>query len=180
MANFKDSPKFEVHNDYYTPEYAWTNIKHILEPYKKDYLLWEACMLGSDKSQSPEYLRKMGFNVRSDTKINCLNTSFLTDKYLIITNPPFETAIKKKILAKFVELDRPFIIILNSTNIYSNYFRDIFKGNEEHLQFIIPKGKIHFNKLLDDGSLVYKKNTSFYCIYVAYKMNIPQADLFLH
>ena len=127
MANLKDCPKWKVMNEYYTHEYAWKNIEHIIP---KDKVIWEACMLNSHKSKSPEYLE-------------------------------------------------PFILILNSLNIYSNYMRDILKDNMKHLQFIIPKGKIHFDKLLENGDLSHVKNTSFYCIYLCYKMNISNEDLWL-
>jgi citrate synthase len=75
--------------------------------------------------------------------------------------------------------DKPFITILNSLNIFSKYIREIFKGNEEHLQIVYPSNKIHFNKLTQDGTTEYKPNTSFYCVYVAYKMNIPPKNLML-
>tara|TARA_R110001592_G_C12918719_1_gene728314 strand:- start:2 stop:529 length:528 start_codon:yes stop_codon:yes gene_type:complete len=175
MANLKDCPKFKVHNDYYTPEYAWSNIKHIIP---KDKTIWESCMLNSHKSKSPEYLENLGNKVVYDCKMDMLKQQ-PTDYDIIITNPPFETKIKQDILKRLVELDKPFIIIMNSMNIYSNYIRDIFKDNMKHLQVVNPKGKIHFEKLLEDGQLLYKPNTSFYCIYLCYKMNIPNQDLWL-
>ena len=39
MANFKDSPKFQIQDEYYTPKKAWDKIKHVIPP---DALLWEA------------------------------------------------------------------------------------------------------------------------------------------
>lgn len=175
MANLKDAPKFNVYNDYYTPEYAWTNIKHIIP---KDKIVWEACMLNSHKSKSPEYLNKICKKVIYDCDMNILEKQ--PEEYdMIITNPPFETDLKKNILNKFVELDKPFIIIMNSMNVFSKYMREIFKDNFKHLQIITPHGKIHFEKLLDNGELEYKPNTSFYCIYLCYKMNLKPEELWL-
>jgi len=175
MANLKDSSKFQVHNDYYTPEYAWTNIGHLIP---KDKIVWEACMLNSHKSKSPEYLSKLCKEVVFDCNINMLEKQ--PENYdMIITNIPFETNIKKNILKKLVELNKPFIIIMNSMNVFSKYIREIFKDNFKHLQVIIPDGKIHFQKLLDNGNLEYKPNTSFYCCYVCYKMNFKNEDLWL-
>ena len=68
---------------------------------------------------------------------------------------------------------------MNSMNLFSNYFNNIFSGNKQHLQIIYPKGKIHFHKLLEDGTTELLKKTSFYCVYVAYKMNIDNDKLFL-
>lgn len=175
MANYKDCNKFNVYNDYYTPEYAWKNINHILP---KDKIIWESCMLNSHKSKSPEYLSKLGCNVVYDCDMNMLEKQ--PENFdMIVSNPPFETNIKKNILKKFVELDKPFIIIMNSMNVYSNYMRDIFKEKFKYLQIINPKGKIHFDKLLDNGELEHIKKTSFYCIYLCYKMNIKNEDLWL-
>jgi hypothetical protein len=174
MANLTDSPHFAIHDDYYTPSYAWKNITHIIP---KDKVIWEACMLDSELSKSPQYLQELGCEVVYDTTMDCLEVR--PDNYdMIITNIPFETKIKKKILTKFVEYDKPFIIIMNSMNTFSKYMREIFKGNFQHLQVITPSGKINFNKLLN-GELIPTKGCSFYCIYLCYKMNIPNEDLWL-
>tara|TARA_R100000951_G_C2646636_1_gene182778 strand:+ start:1551 stop:2078 length:528 start_codon:yes stop_codon:yes gene_type:complete len=175
MANFKDCPKYNIYNDYYTPEYAWENISHLIP---KDKIVWEACCLNSHKSKSPEYLSKICKEVVYDFNMNMLENQ--PDKYdMIITNPPFETNVKKDILKKLVELNKPFIIIMNSLNIYSKYMRDIFKDKFKNLQVITPNGKIHFEKLLDNGETKYQSNTSFYCIYLAYKLNLNPEDLWL-
>ncbi len=55
MANLKDSPKFNIHNDYYTPDSAWKAINHLIP---KDKVIWEACMLNSNLSQSPKYFNR--------------------------------------------------------------------------------------------------------------------------
>ena len=122
MANLKDSPKFQVHNDYYTPKSAWEKINHLIP---KDKVIWEACMLNSNLSK---------------------------------------------------ELDKPFIIIMNSMNTFANYFTEIL--NTEFIQIITPRGKINFDKLVDN-EIVKTKNCSFYCVYVAYKMNLKSKDLFV-
>ena len=174
MANLSDSPLFSNFNDYFTPRYAWGNIDKYIP---KDKIIWEACMLNSFKSKSPEYLTDLGCNIVYDYNMDCLENE--PNSYdLIITNPPFETDIKKKILQRFYEIDKPFIIIMNSMNTFANYIRDIFKDDIDKLQIITPSGKIHFYKLLDNSELEYKPNTSFYCIYLCYKMNI-KGSLFL-
>lgn len=176
MANFKDSPHFAVHDDYYTPESAWTRIKDIIP---KDKLIWEACMLGADKSKSPDYILNALENggMVYDTKMDCL-TDQPPDWDLIITNIPFDKNKKIPILKRFVELDKPFITLLNSCNLYSNYFREIFKDNLQYVQVIHPKGKINYDKL-ENGELKKTKNCSFYSVYLCYKMNIPNEHLYL-
>ena len=46
MANFKDTNTFSIHNDYYTPKYAWEQIKHFIP---KNTTIYESFMLGSNE-----------------------------------------------------------------------------------------------------------------------------------
>jgi hypothetical protein len=171
MANLKDSPKFAVHNDYYTPKSAWERINHLIP---KDKVIWEACMLNSNLSKSPEYLTELKNKVIYNTEWDIFKLTAKCD--MIITNPPFETDLKKKVLKRLVELDKPFIIIMNSMNTFANYFTEIL--NPEFIQIITPRSKINFDKLVDN-KIVKTKNCSFYCVYVAYKMNLKNENLFV-
>jgi hypothetical protein len=63
--------------------------------------------------------------------------------------------------------------------MFSKYLRQIFQDNIKHLQIITPGTKIHYAKLLEDGTLEYKKNTSFYSVFVAYKMNLSPEQLWV-
>jgi len=138
MSNFKDHPTFSKYNDYYTTEETWRMIEHIIP---KNKVIWESCMLNSNKSKSPEILEKISGNkVVYDTKLDMLEKELTCD--MIITNIPFETNIKKKILKRLFEINKPFIIIMNSCNMFSKYMREIFGDNIKHLQIITPNGKI--------------------------------------
>jgi hypothetical protein len=168
MANFKDSPKFDVHDDYYTPEWVWEKIKPLIST---DKVIWEACMLNATRSQSMDIWKKWGYKVVGDRTWDVLNCQ-VPECDIIITNPPFDTEIKKNILKRLVQIDKPFIIIMNSTNTFSNYFHEIMDLN--HTQIITPRQKLHFKK---DGE-EEKKQTSFYSVFVAYRMNLPNNKLF--
>ena len=175
MANFKDSPHFAVHDDYYTPKIAWEKISHLIP---KNIIILEACMLNASQSKSPEYLKELlpTCVVRSDTQLDILKDYVPCS--MIITNIPFSTELKKQILTRFVEIDKPFITLLNSCNLYSNYFKEIFKDKFDEVQIIHPQGKINYDKL-EDGVLKPTKNCSFYSVYLCYKMKIPNKDLYL-
>ena len=168
MANLKYSFNYSKDNEYYTTKKAWENIQHLIP---KNKIIWEMCMLNR-KNNSMKYLKELGYNVVGNTKWDCLKTK--PDNFdIVITNPPFETKIKKKILNRLIEMDKPFIIILNSMNIYSIYMRNIFGDKLKDLQIIIPKKKIMFEK---------KKilpESSFYSCYLAYKLNLKNEDLWL-
>lgn len=171
-----DCPKFDAtKNDYYTQKQMWENISHLIP---KDKVIYECCLLNS-KSRSKEYLEELGYSVVGDKSWDCLN--FYPINYdIILTNPPFENKIKKQILTHLVKLDKPFIIVLNSMNVYSKYFRDIFGDNIKYLQMIIPQGKIKFEECNEEGRLVKcPKDPAFYCCYVAYKMYLPPEELWL-
>jgi len=169
MANCKDSPHFAKDDQYYTSKAAWEQINHLIP---KDKVIWEACLLNSLESNSKRYLTELGNRVVGDTSWDCFEVQ--PDFDLIVTNIPFDLQFKQPILKQFVEWNKPFIVILNSMNLFANWFIDIFKSNREHLQIITPKGKVLFEK---DGKVL--KAPSFYCVYVCYKMNLENNDLYL-
>ena len=178
MANLADSPHFSTHDDYYTPKSAWEQIRPQIElvASKNTGPVWEACMLGAELSKAPEYLSSMGLEVIADTGWNMLEVA--PDCGMIITNPPFSTELKQSVLARLVELDKPFIIIMNSMNLFTKYLRKIFGENIKHLQIITPDKKINFDKM-DNGVLTPTKNCSFYSIYLCYKCELPTPMLWL-
>tara|TARA_R110001632_G_scaffold100380_3_gene207535 strand:+ start:1111 stop:1638 length:528 start_codon:yes stop_codon:yes gene_type:complete len=174
MANLKDSPHFAVYDDYYTPKIGWEQIEKSIP---KDKLVWEACLLGADLSKSDEYLREIGCQVIADRTMDCLTQQ--PDNWdLIITNIPFDIKKKVPILTRFFELDKPFIVIMNSMNTFTKYFHKLIQGKEKDIQIITPSGKINFDKL-EGGVLTPTKNCSFYCVYVCYKLNLPSEELWL-
>lgn len=177
MANFKDSPHFQVYDDYYTPASAWKQIGNIINSYHQ-HTIWEACMLGAEKSNSPQQIEDAGaIKVVYDTKMDCLKEQ-PEEWDMIITNIPFDKEKKIPILKKFVEYDKPFITLMNSCNLYSNYMREIFGENIKHLQVIHPRGKINYLKL-ENGEVKPTKNCSFYSVYVCYKCELEGEDLWI-
>ena len=97
MANFKDSPFYAKYDDYYTTEETWRLIGDIIP---KDKTIWESCMLNASKSNSPQILKNIvgHNNVYFDPSLDMLEGSIGSD--IIITNIPFETNIKKKVLER--------------------------------------------------------------------------------
>jgi len=168
--NFKDCKKLNVYDEYYTPEWVWKKIEHLIP---KNKIIWEACMLNADKSKSMDIWRNLGYEVVGNTHWDILSCP-VPKCDIIITNIPFETKIKQKVLQRLMDLDIPFIIIMSGLNIFSNYFQDIMKL--EHIQIIYPKGKLYFCK---DGEKEIR-NCVFYSVFVAYKMNIENKYLWVN
>jgi len=157
---------FLKHDDYMTPKHAWEDIKKYIP---KDKIIWEP-FFGDGKSG--EYLRELGFNVIHE------NIDFFdNDKGdIIVSNPPFSDC--KKILPRLAQLNKPFILILPSSKINTSYFRENYMN--KGLQIIIPKKRIHFNKLVN-GLLVenLKNACNFDCFYYCYKINLQNDIVWL-
>ena len=163
MAGFH-TKTFLKHDDYMTPKSAWENIKEYIP---QDKIIWEAFM-GDGKSG--EYLRELGFDVIHDN-----DDFFLCNKGdVIISNPPFSKT--KDIIPRLKELDKPFILILPSSKINTQYFR-ILKNN---IQLIIPRKRIHFDKQINGETPEGWKNAcNFDCFYYCYKIGLEKDILFL-
>ena len=165
MATFNNKT-FIKHDDYMTPKYAWEDI---IQYIPKDKIIWEA-FYGDGKSGN--YLHELGLNV-----IHGPTDFFECDRGdIIVSNPPFSKS--KEILTKLKQLDKPFIIILPSSKINTQYTRELYKNTE--LQIIIPTKRINFEKKIDgvvpDG---FGNRCNFDCFYYCYKMGFETDIIWL-
>ena len=145
-----------------TPKYAWEDIQQYIP---KDKVIWEA-FYGDGNSGS--YLADMGFDV-----IHKDIDFFENDEgEIIVSNPPFSEA--KKIMPRLRELDKPFILIMPSSKINTQYFRNSFKDVDDPLQIIIPRKRIQFIKLVNGEIADLENKCNFDCFYYCYKMNLPR------
>jgi len=166
MAGFH-TKTFLKHDDYMTPKSAWKNIQSFIP---KDKVIWEA-FYGDGKSG--EYLTELGFNVIHEPVDFFEND--LGD--VIVSNPPFSKS--KEVVKRLKQLDKPFIIIFPSSKINTSYFRETFKGDKK-LQIIIPRQRIHFEKLIDGQKPDNLKNAcNFDCFYYCWKMNLENSITWL-
>jgi hypothetical protein len=144
-----------------TPKSAWENIKHIIP---RDKHLWEA-FYGDGKSGS--YLSELGFDVIHE-QIDFFENN-LGD--VVVSNPPFSKA--KEVLRRLKDLDKPFILILPSSKINTQYVRENYKN--QGLQIIIPRKRIQFIK---NGNELQNK-CNFDCFYYCYKIGLPKDIIWL-
>lgn len=160
MAGFH-TKTFIVHDDYMTPKSAWENIKHIIP---KDKQIWEA-FYGDGKSGS--HLSELGFNVIHE------EVDFFENNLgeIVVSNPPFSKA--KEVLKRLKELEKPFIMILPSSKINTQYVRENYKN--QGLQIIIPRKRIQFIK---NGNELQNK-CNFDCFYYCYKIGLPRDIIWL-
>ena len=165
MAGFH-TKTFTAHDDYMTPKSAWEAIKAYIP---KDKVLWEA-FYGDGKSGA--HLRELGF-----TTIHEKIDFFSNNKgEVIVSNPPF--TMKKEVFQRLVVLDKPFIMIMPSSTLNTQYTRELFQGNTNRLQIIIPRKRINFNKIVE-GKEVPSGHCNFDCFYYCWKINLPHDIIWL-
>jgi hypothetical protein len=157
MAIFSHA-SFITHDDYMTPKYAWADIAKYIPA---DKIIWEA-FYGS--GSSGRYLTELGFNVIHDPELD-----FFTENRgeIIVSNPPF--SLIPRILKRLVALDKPFILLMPSSKINTQYFRNILKGN---IQIIVPRKRIQFEKWVDGVPVVLKSSCNFDCFYYCWKWGL--------
>ena len=161
MASFH-TKTFKVHDEYYTPKSAWEDVKHLIP---ENNIIWEAFSMSSERSA--DYLRDLGFEVRSNNN-DFFNCPPPTDITMIVSNPPFSIA--KQIMPKLKELDIPFMIILPSSKLITNYFR---VWQNKGIQIIIPRKRIQFDKD-KDGVITTSNKCNFDCFYYCYGLNLER------
>jgi hypothetical protein len=162
MAAFQHHT-FLKHDDYMTPKYAWEHIKDYIP---KDKLIWEA-FYGDGKSGT--HLQELGFNVIHE-KVDFFEND-LGD--IVVSNPPFTKI--PEVLKRLKEINKPFILIMPSSKINTQYFRKLFCNTEDPIQIIIPKSRIHFEKHIDGKCANnFKSSCNFDCFYYCWKMNLPK------
>lgn len=153
--------KMSSDDEYYTPPEHWIAVREFLPPSQK--VVWEAfCGDG----RSGQTLTELGCTVIQGRDVDFFDdNNGVIDKYdVIVSNIPFSH--KKEILERLKKLDKPFLIIMPGSTMFTKYLRELF-GNE--MQIIIPRSRMHFVK-----NEVLMTRTSFDCCYFAYKMNYPR------
>jgi len=158
----------KIHDDYMTPDYAWDNIEHLIP---KDKKIWEP-FYGNGKSG--EWFEKKGFDVVH------LPIDFFENDLgeIIVSNPPFSKS--KEVLQRLVKLEKPFILIMPTAKITTQYVRQLFKDQKDKLQIIIPRSRIQFDKLVDGNPVEgWKSACNFDCFYYCWKMNLDRDIIWL-
>lgn len=145
-------------DEYNTPLHAWKDIKQYIP---KDKIIWEPFY---SNGASGTHLKKLGFTVIHK------NVDFFQNNLgqIVVSNPPYSKT--KEVLTRLKFLDKPFILILPVSKITTQYFRGIFKND---IQIIIPKKRIHFEKLVD-GIVPkgWKSSCYFDTFYYCYRIGL--------
>lgn len=163
----KNSIVYRVkYDEYYTPKEEWLNIQKFIP---KGKVIWEPFNNTEDANSfdSAKYLRQMGFKVisRPYNPKTGKNDFFKSDHGdIVVSNPPF--TLKREVLLRMKELDKPFILILPLPTMNTIYFRDMFM-HEKDFGIIIPKKRIDFKNKINKASNCFE--CAFYCWKVGVK-----------
>jgi len=157
-----------TNDEYYTPKIIFENILHYL-PRDKIYL---DPFFGNGTSINN--LNKLGLNAIG-SNIDYFDALRDLQYDVIITNSPFSRGILIEFLYNLSALDKPFVIILPITKIFSKYFRTAFR-QYKNIQLIIPSKRLAFD---DPTKPNNKSNPSFCCCYICYRMDLPSDIIFL-
>jgi hypothetical protein len=95
---------------------------------------------------------------------------------VLVSNPPYSQG--KRVIARLAQLDKPFIMIMPSSKINTQYFREHFKG--KGVQIIVPPRRIQFTKLVS-GAVPsnYKSRANFDTFYYCYKIGLERDIMWL-
>jgi hypothetical protein len=166
MANLNNLVENDV---YYTRKETWQEILHYLDQNK----IYIDPFYGD--GSNIENLKELGLNcIGAD--IDYFDALDNLNYDIILTNSPFSRYILTEFLYNLSALDKPFVIILPITKIFSKYFKTAFRQYKD-IQIIIPKSRVSF--IDPNNSSNNRSNPSFCCCFIAYKMDLPADILFL-
>jgi hypothetical protein len=151
-----------------TPKSAWEDIQHLIP---KDKVIWEAFY---GDGVSGKHLTDLGFNTIHEP-IDFFEND-LGD--IVVSNPPFSKA--KEVFERLAKLNKPFILILPSSKINTQYVRKTFINSPDKLQIIIPRKRIQFEKKVSGETPAgYKSQCNFDCFYYCWKIGLERDIIWL-
>ncbi len=180
MAGFQ-TKTFQKHDDYMTPKSAWEAIKEFIPD---DRVLWDPFYGDGASGDILQEMKPNSLVVHDDEDFFDIYEMPCWKDAVVITNPPFSKS--KDVLTAMKKIGIPFIMILPSSKICTQYFRKLFENSEDPIQIIIPRKRIHFKKLLWDEETEewkepenWKDCCNFDCFYYCWKMNLPRDIIWL-
>ena len=168
---------YHKHDDYMTPKSAWTAIKDYIP---QNRTLWDP-FYGDGTSGT--YLQEDTDFFEATADYESVVENIFELGPVIVTNPPFSKI--KKILTRLKQIGLPFIMIMPSTKICTQYFRKLFAKDEDPIQIIIPRKRIHFIKKIWCGACITYHDAEtqgqapFDCFYYCWKIGLPKDIIWL-
>lgn len=167
MASFH-TKTFKKYDDYITPKKAWGDIVEFIPKDKTIYMPFYCDgTCGKD-------MKSLVDNKIIHKKTDFFKTDFDED-YIVVDNPPY--TLKKEILTELKKRDKPFMLIMPSSTLNTNYIRELFKNE---IQIIIPRKRIQFIQMYKGKPVPNaKQRCNFDTFYFCYKMKLKRDIIFL-
>jgi len=145
--------KYNKRDEYYTPTYL---VEPLLKYLSKDKVIW--CPFDTEDSEYVRVFKNNGIKVIYSHIWN--NQNFFNyepeEHYdIIISNPPF--SLKKDILKRLYELDKPFALLLGLPILNYNEIQQVFIDNDSNIQLLM------FNKKCTFDGNPSSFNSSYFC-----------------
>ena len=135
----------------------------LLIPYLPKIGILFECAWGKGKLASQ--MRKEGFIVVGNSKLDFLKRRFDRNYDYIITNPPY--SLKYEFLKRCYEVGKPFALLMPLTALEGLKRGELFK--KYGIQLIIPNRRINFETPSGKGGGAWFQ-TAWFC----WKMNLPK------
>lgn len=151
-----------TNDNWMTPKSAWEDIKDYIPKVE----LWEAFY---GDGESGRYLTELGFDTVHE------NIDFFKNDRgaCVVSNPPF--TLIPQVLERLLQINKPFILIMPSSKINTQYFRNLFAKQGDQIQIIIPKKRIQFMKMVNGVvDPKQKKACAFDCFYYCWKIGLSR------
>lgn len=165
-THFVKKHKTVINDEWQTTQEAWAQITPFLKKYRNS-CVW---MPFYYDGKCGEYLKELGFpkvvHTNADFFERAKDKKFVDSVDLVLDNPPYTGAeLKTKILTTLVQMRKPFILLLPSSVLFSQLFRDTLSS--DLVQLIIPK-RVTVRKTGDDA-IPFK-----YLIWLCYGVKLPK------
>ena len=158
--------QFKKNDCWGTPKHVWQSLQHLIPP---DITLFDPFYYDGQSGKDLKQVFPKN-EIIHEEGIDFFHHSVKYD--WILTNPPFSKA--RCILKRLKQVGKPFMILLPTPRINTQYFIELFR-DDDNLQLVIPSKRIHFVS----NQLNKKSNANFDCVWIAYKCHLPKDILFL-
>jgi len=165
-THFLKKRKTVINDEWQTTREAWAQITPFLKRFRSS-CVWMPFYYDGKCGQ---YLKELGFykvvHTNADFFERAKDKNFVDTVDLVLDNPPYTGAdVKSRILTTLIQMRKPFILLLPSSVLFSQLFRETL--STESVQLIIPK-RVNVRKTGDEA-VPFK-----YLVWLCHGVNLPR------
>jgi len=166
-------------DEYYTPESAIQLLKPHIE-HMQGKTVWEAFGRDFNYIESPQYIRKMGFEVIAN------GDNFWKHQHgdFVVSNPPYSDFVNGKkvkrgmgkysVIKRLCDLNKPFCLLMPTTFMQTKKFK-MLVDTYGKFQMVMPSVKIQFYKYNSTTKKKYVPGKcNLYTCWYCWNMNLEQ------